>query len=249
MTDDNKTHFGFKDVSWKEKQGLVNEVFDSVAVKYDLMNDIMSGGMHRLWKRFVVDMASVRPGFKILDLAGGTGDLTHAFAKQVGDDGRVVLADINPHMLAEGQKRVDAKGLFNRVDICQLNAEKLPFPDNTFDRITIGFGLRNVRDKQAALEEMHRILKPGGFMMVLEFSKPTTKPLAKLYDFYSFKLLPKMGKVVAKDEESYLYLAESIRKHPDQETLKSMMLAAGCEKVDYHNLTGGIVAVHRGFKA
>lgn len=244
-----KTHFGYQDVSWDKKQGLVNEVFDSVAGNYDLMNDLMSAGMHRLWKRFVVDMAAVRRGYKILDLAGGTGDLTQAFAKQVGDDGRVVLADINPHMLAEGQKRVDAKGLFNRVDICQLNAESLPFPDNHFDRMTIGFGLRNVRDKQKALGEMHRVLKPGGFMMVLEFSKPTTKPLAKIYDLYSFSLLPKIGKVVAKDEDSYRYLAESIRKHPDQETLKNMMLEAGCSSVDYHNLTGGIVAVHRGFKA
>lgn len=244
-----KTHFGYKDVDWDQKQGLVNEVFDSVASKYDIMNDLMSGGLHRLWKRFVVDMASVRPGHKVLDLAGGTGDLTQAFAKQVGDEGKVVLADINPHMLKEGQRRLDAKGIFGRVGICELNAESLPFSDNTFDCMTIGFGLRNVRDKDAALKEMCRVLKPGGKCFVLEFSKPIFKPLAKIYDLYSFSLLPKVGKVVAKDEASYRYLAESIRKHPDQETLRQMMLDAGFGTVDVHNLTGGIVAVHKAVKA
>lgn len=244
-----QTHFGYKDVSWDEKQGLVNEVFDSVAGKYDIMNDLMSAGLHRLWKRFVIDMASTRPGHRVLDLAGGTGDLTQAFARQVGDEGKVILADINREMLLEGQKRLDAKGIFGRVEVCELNAESLPFPDNHFDTITIGFGLRNVRDKDAALREMHRVLKPGGQCMVLEFSKPVHKPLAKIYDLYSFTLLPKIGKLVANDEASYRYLAESIRKHPDQEKLQSMMLDAGFSKVDVHNLTGGIVAVHRGEKA
>lgn len=243
-----ETHFGYKDVSWDKKQGMVNEVFDSVASKYDIMNDLMSAGMHRLWKRFVVDMASVRPGHKVLDLAGGTGDLTQAFAKQVGNEGKVILADINREMLAEGQRRLDAKGIFKRVEICELNAESLPFPDNTFDCMTIGFGLRNVRDKDAALKEMNRILKPGGKCFVLEFSKPVIKPLAKIYDIYSFSLLPKIGKLVANDEDSYRYLAESIRKHPDQETLKQMMLDAGFGTVNVHNLTGGIVAVHYGVK-
>jgi len=260
-SDNSKTHFGFKDVSWDQKQGLVNQVFDSVAENYDLMNDLMSGGLHRLWKRFVIDMAKAKPGDQILDLAGGTGDLAQAFIPQILNpnlnsnsdpkktkSGQVVLADINFHMLAEGQKRLDSKGLFQGISLCQLNAESLPFPDQYFDLITMGFGLRNVRDKDQALKEICRVLKPTGKVFILEFSKPTQPLFSKIYDFYSFKILPKIGKLIAKDEDSYRYLAESIRKHPDQVQLQTKMLEAGFAQVDFHNLTGGIVAVHVGQK-
>ena len=242
------THFGFKTVAETEKEHLVADVFHSVAEKYDLMNDLMSFGIHRLWKRFTIDCAGVRPGQKILDLAGGTGDLTAKFSRLVGDSGEVVLADINDSMLKVGREKLRNKGLVNNIRYVQANAEALPFPDNYFDLITIGFGLRNVTHKEQALASMYRALKPGGRLLVLEFSKPTNVVMSKLYDFYSFKVLPKMGQLVAKDSDSYQYLAESIRMHPDQETLKAMMETIGFEQVTYHNLTQGVVALHRGFK-
>jgi len=242
------THFGFKTVAETEKEHLVADVFHSVAEKYDLMNDLMSFGIHRLWKRFTIDCAGVRPGQKILDLAGGTGDLTAKFSRLVGDSGEVVLADINDSMLKVGREKLRNKGLVNNIRYVQANAEALPFPDNYFDLITIGFGLRNVTHKDQALASMYRALKPGGRLLVLEFSKPTNVVMSKLYDFYSFKVLPKMGQLVAKDSNSYQYLAESIRMHPDQETLKAMMETVGFEQVTYHNLTQGVVALHRGFK-
>ncbi|MDD2343597.1 bifunctional demethylmenaquinone methyltransferase/2-methoxy-6-polyprenyl-1,4-benzoquinol methylase UbiE [uncultured Tolumonas sp.] len=242
------THFGFKTVAETEKEHLVADVFHSVAEKYDLMNDLMSFGIHRLWKRFTIDCAGVRPGQKILDLAGGTGDLTAKFSRLVGDSGEVVLADINDSMLKVGREKLRNKGLVNNIRYVQANAEALPFPDNYFDLITIGFGLRNVTHKDQALASMYRALKPGGRLLVLEFSKPTNVVMSKLYDFYSFKVLPKMGQLVAKDSDSYQYLAESIRMHPDQETLKAMMETVGFEQVTYHNLTQGVVALHRGFK-
>lgn len=241
------THFGFEQVPTGEKQKRVAGVFSSVAGKYDLMNDLMSFGVHRLWKRFVIDLAQVRPGERVLDVAGGTGDLTREFAKLAGDKGQVVLSDINAAMLGEGRKRLIDAGLVN-IPLAQANAEKLPFADASFDCITIGFGLRNVTDKDAALRSMTRCLKPGGRLLVLEFSKPLFEPLAKIYDQYSFKLLPMMGRMVANDEASYRYLAESIRMHPDQDTLKKMMEAAGLGRVQVYNLSGGIVAVHRGYK-
>ena len=254
MTQDKKsgttaktTHFGYEQVPVAEKQQRVAGVFSSVASRYDLMNDLMSLGIHRLWKRFVIDLAGVRAGERVLDVAGGTGDLTREFSKLAGDKGLVVLSDINAAMLAEGRRRLVDHGIVS-VPLAQANAEKLPFADDSFDCITIGFGLRNVTDKDAALRSMRRCLKPGGRLLVLEFSKPTVAPLAKIYDQYSFKLLPLMGKLVAGDEASYRYLAESIRMHPDQETLKQMMTDAGLERVQVYNLTGGIVAVHRGFK-
>lgn len=242
------THFGFKTVAETEKEHLVADVFHSVADKYDLMNDLMSFGIHRLWKRFTIDCAGVRPGQKILDLAGGTGDLTAKFSRLVGDTGEVVLADINDSMLKVGREKLRNKGLVSNIRYVQANAENLPFPDNYFDLITIGFGLRNVTHKDKALASMYRALKPGGRLLVLEFSKPTNAVMSKLYDFYSFKVLPKMGQLVAKDSDSYQYLAESIRMHPDQETLKAMMQSAGFENVDYYNMTAGIVALHRGYK-
>ncbi len=242
------THFGFKTVAETEKEHLVADVFHSVADKYDLMNDLMSFGIHRLWKRFTIDCAGVRPGQKILDLAGGTGDLTAKFSRLVGDTGEVVLADINDSMLKVGREKLRNKGLVSNIRYVQANAENLPFPDNYFDLITIGFGLRNVTHKDKALASMYRALKPGGRLLVLEFSKPTNAVMSKLYDFYSFKVLPKMGQLVAKDSDSYQYLAESIRMHPDQETLKGMMEEVGFEQVTYHNLTQGVVALHRGFK-
>lgn len=242
------THFGFEQVAAEEKAGKVAEVFHSVASKYDVMNDVMSFGVHRLWKRYTIDMARARPGNRVLDLAGGTGDLTKAFAKQVGADGEVVLSDINSSMLGQGRIRLTDQGVLGNVRFVQANAEALPFPDNHFDVITIAFGLRNVTDKAKALASMYRVLKPGGRLLVLEFSKPVIPGLAPIYDTYSFKILPKMGKMIAGDEESYRYLAESIRMHPDQETLKQMMMDVGFERADYHNLTGGIVALHRGYK-
>ncbi len=248
MTDNNSTHFGFETINAQEKAGRVKAVFDSVASRYDLMNDLMSFGIHRIWKRFAVELAGIRRGQKILDLASGTGDLAARFAGLVGPDGLVVMTDINAAMLNQGRIRMADEGLVGNLAYTQVNAEQIPFPDNSFDCITIAFGLRNVTDKQQALNEMQRVLKPGGRVLVLEFSHPQGKPLKSVYDLYSFKLLPKIGKVVANDEESYRYLAESIRMHPDQETLKGMMEQAGLERCDYHNLTGGIVAVHRGFK-
>ena len=250
MSRDNKsgtTHFGYQEVPLGEKQKRVAGVFTSVAQKYDLMNDLMSMGVHRIWKRFAIDLAGVRPGEKVLDVAGGTGDLSREFAKLAGPRGLVILSDINAAMLGEGRTRLADKGVVN-VPVAQLNAEKLPFPDGSFDLITIGFGLRNVTDKDAALRAMTRCLKPGGRLLVLEFSKSLAEPLAKVYDQYSFKLLPLMGKLVAKDADSYRYLAESIRMHPDQGTLKGMMESAGLSRVQVYNLTGGIVAVHRGFR-
>ena len=248
MTDNKSTHFGFETIDAQEKAGRVKAVFDSVATRYDLMNDLMSFGIHRIWKRFAVELAGIRRGQQILDLASGTGDLAARFAGLVGPDGLVVMTDINAAMLNQGRIRMADEGLVGNLAYTQVNAEQIPFPDNSFDCITLAFGLRNVTDKQQALNEMCRVLKPGGRVLVLEFSHPQGKPLKTVYDLYSFKLLPKIGKVVANDEESYRYLAESIRMHPDQETLKGMMEQAGLERCDYHNLTGGIVAVHRGFK-
>ncbi len=246
---DKTTHFGYEDVSWDEKQGKVAGVFHSVAQKYDVMNDLMSMGVHRLWKRFTIELSGVRAGQKVLDIAGGTGDLAAKFSRLVGSEGQVVLADINESMLKVGRDRLADMGIVNNVLFVQANAQQLPFPDNYFDCITIAFGLRNVTDKDEALRSMYRVLKPGGQAMILEFSKPTVKPLAPIYDFYSFKLLPLMGKLIANDAESYQYLAESIRMHPDQDALKEMMQQAGFINCEYHNLSAGIVALHRGFKA
>lgn len=249
MSDKQKTtHFGFQEVPVEEKVQRVGEVFHSVASKYDVMNDVMSLGIHRLWKRFTIDQAAVRKGMRILDLAGGTGDLALRFTRLVGDDGEVVLADINEAMLREGRSRLIDKGVVGNIRYAQVNAEYLPFPDNYFDVITIAFGLRNVTDKDAALRSMHRVLKPGGKLLVLEFSKPISKTFGKFYDAYSFKMLPLMGKLITNDAESYQYLAESIRMHPNQETLKNMMENAGLERCDYYNLSGGIVALHKGYK-
>ncbi|RJT37666.1 bifunctional demethylmenaquinone methyltransferase/2-methoxy-6-polyprenyl-1,4-benzoquinol methylase UbiE [Rahnella woolbedingensis] len=242
------THFGFRTVAKDEKQEMVAEVFHSVAAKYDLMNDLMSFGIHRIWKRFTIDCSGVRPEQRVLDLAGGTGDLTAKFSRLVGEKGEVVLADINDSMLKMGREKLRNLGIVGNVSYVQANAEALPFPDNYFDCITISFGLRNVTEKEKALRSMFRVLKPGGRLLVLEFSKPVLKPLSKAYDTYSFHILPRIGELVAQDAESYRYLAESIRMHPDQETLKGMMGDAGFENVTYHNLTGGIVALHRGFK-
>lgn len=246
---ENTTHFGYKDVPTEEKQGMVADVFHSVAAKYDVMNDLMSFGVHRLWKRFTIDMSGVRPGNKVLDLAGGTGDLTKKFSKIVGPSGKVVLADINSSMLEVGRERLTNQGYVGNIEYVQANAQYLPFEDNTFDVITIAFGLRNVTDKDEALRSMLRVLKPGGRLLVLEFSQTTNPMLKKAYDLYSFTALPLMGKLVTNDSESYKYLAESIRMHPDQETLKGMMEEAGFARVSYHNMTGGMVALHRGIKA
>jgi demethylmenaquinone methyltransferase/2-methoxy-6-polyprenyl-1,4-benzoquinol methylase len=245
---DNTTHFGYKDVPAEEKQAMVADVFHSVAAKYDVMNDLMSFGVHRLWKRFTIDMSGVRPGNKVLDLAGGTGDLTKKFSKIVGPSGTVVLADINSSMLEVGRERLTNQGYVGNIEYVQANAQYLPFEDNTFDIITIAFGLRNVTDKDEALRSMFRVLKPGGRLLVLEFSQTNNPLLKKAYDLYSFTALPLMGKLVTNDSESYKYLAESIRMHPDQETLKGMMEDAGFNRVSYHNMTGGMVALHRGIK-
>jgi demethylmenaquinone methyltransferase/2-methoxy-6-polyprenyl-1,4-benzoquinol methylase len=245
---DNTTHFGYKTVAEEQKAGLVRGVFDSVAGKYDIMNDLMSLGIHRLWKRFAVELAGVRRGQRVLDLASGTGDLADRFADLVGPDGQVVMSDINNAMLSTGRDRMLDRGHGGNLSYCQVDAEIIPFPDNSFDLVTIAFGLRNVTHKEQALKSMYRVLKPGGRALVLEFSNPTTKPLARIYDAYSFGLLPMMGKLVANDPDSYRYLAESIRMHPDQDTLRAMMAAEGFEDCRYHNLTGGIVALHRGWK-
>ncbi len=245
---DKTTHFGFQQVPVEEKARRVGAVFDSVADRYDLMNDLMSFGIHRLWKRFAVEQSGARPGQRVLDLAGGTGDLAERLARIVGPTGKVVIADINASMLEQGRERLLDRGVTGNVDFVQANAERLPFPDGDFDCVTIGFGLRNVTDKQAALNEMYRVLKPGGRALVLEFSRPVAPGLKPLYDFYSFRVLPLIGQAVAKDADSYRYLAESIRMHPDQQHLKDMMEQAGFEDCDYFNLSGGIVALHRGYR-
>jgi len=248
MSDDKTTHFGYQEVPVAEKQQRVRAVFDSVATRYDLMNDLMSMGVHRLWKRRTVELAGVRRGQRVLDLAAGTGDLAEKFARIVGPDGEVVMTDINEAMLNEGRARLVNAGVVGNMDYALANAEKLPFDDNSFDCVTIGFGLRNVTHKQFALNEMYRVLRPGGRALVLEFSHPVSQPLSRAYDLYSFTMLPIMGRFVAGDADSYRYLAESIRMHPDQETLLSMMEQAGFERASYVNLTGGIVAIHRGYK-
>lgn len=242
------THFGFKEVLVEDKEKLVKGVFNSVAPKYDLMNDILSLGIHRLWKQHTVLVSGVKPGDRVLDLAGGTGDFTVKFSKVVGANGEVILSDINEEMLKVGKQRLDNLGITDNVRVQWANAEELPFEDNYFDCVVISFGLRNVTNKDKALKEIHRVLKKGGRGFVLEFSKPTNKALESIYNFYSFNFLPIAGELVAKDADSYLYLAESIRKHPDQETLKQMMKDAGFARVGYQNLTGGIVALHRGYK-
>ena len=241
------THFGYKDVPVGEKAGHVRDVFDSVATRYDIMNDLMSAGLHRLWKRHTIDQAAARPGHHVLDLAGGTGDLAIKFARQVGPHGHVVLADINAAMLEHGRRRLVDAGIAGNVELAQVDAEVLPFADNTFDRVSIAFGLRNVTDKEGALAEMNRVLKPGGKVLILEFSEPS-RAIKPAYDLYSFKVLPLLGRLIAKDPESYQYLAESIRMHPDQETLLGMMQDAGFERCRYNNLTAGIVALHTGYK-
>ena len=248
MTTENTTHFGYKQVATDDKVSMVRGVFDSVASNYDIMNDLMSFGVHRIWKKVAIQLANVRNGDQILDLAGGTGDLTTLFEKRVGKEGSVVLADINSEMLRTGRDRLIDRGLVGNIRYAQVNAECLPFEDNTFDCVCIAFGLRNVTDKDAALRSMHRVLKPGGRVIVLEFSHPIDKVTEQVYDFYSFKLLPKIGKFVAKDEDSYRYLAESIRMHPKQDELKTMMENAGLERCEYFNMSQGIVAVHRGYK-
>lgn len=241
------THFGYETVAVDDKARRVRGVFDSVASNYDLMNDMMSGGLHRLWKRFTVEQAAIRRGQSVLDLAGGTGDLARKFAGQVGSDGHVVLADINASMLAEGRRRLTDAGVAGNLSIAQVDAENLPFAPASFDCVSIAFGLRNVTNKDAALSSMFRVLKPGGKALILEFSKPV-RALKPAYDIYSFKVLPFLGKMVAGDEASYQYLAESIRMHPDQETLKEMMQDAGFERCRYHNLVGGVVALHVGYR-
>ena len=247
MSDDKTTHFGYEDVAWDEKEARVRGVFDSVASRYDLMNDLMSGGIHRLWKRFTIAQTRLRPGMRALDVAGGSGDLALKMAELVGDEGEVILSDINEAMLEEGRRRVIDAGMHKRIQCVLANAQSLPFDDASFDCVTIAFGLRNVTDKPTALKEFRRVLKPGGQLLVLEFSQPD--PLLKpFYDLYSFQVLPRLGRWVTGDEDSYRYLAESIRMHPDQETLKTMLEDAGLERCRYHNLTGGIVALHTGVR-
>ena len=248
MTDENTTHFGYKTVDAEKKVDMVAGVFDSVAAKYDVMNDAMSFGIHRIWKQLTIDQSGVRPGQHVLDLAGGTGDLAIKLAKRVGPSGSVVLSDINESMLEVGRDRLTDKGIVGNVTYQLANAESLPFNDNSFHCVTMAFGLRNVTNKDKALESIFRVLKPGGRLLVLEFSKPVLPVLSKVYDSYSFNVLPAMGKLIANDAESYRYLAESIRMHPDQETLKTMMEQVGFENTSYQNFTGGIVALHKGFK-
>lgn len=242
------THFGFKDVPKEEKARLVGDVFSSVADKYDVMNDFMSFGVHRLWKKFTIARSRVRPGHKILDVAGGSGDLAAAFAKRVSPTGEVILTDINPAMLERGRAKLVDNGLGESIKCVLTDAEKLCFDDNYFDRVSISFGLRNVTRKDRALAEMARVIKPGGCALILEFSHPVSKTFAQLYELYSFKVIPKIGSVIAKDADSYQYLVESIRKHPNQETLKKMMLDNGFDQVTYHNMTNGVVALHIGYK-
>ena len=244
---DKTTHFGYKEVPTKDKEKLVKGVFDSVASNYDLMNDVMSFGIHRLWKQYAIDIANVKKGDAILDLASGTGDLIKLYHKKIGNSGRIVSSDINEAMLDEGKRNLINSGVLG-IEFVQANAEKLPFEDNSFDLVSIAFGLRNVTDKDKALSEMCRVLKPGGILIVLEFSKTTNPVLEKIYDAYSFNLIPKFGSWFAGDEDSYQYLAESIRKHPDQETLKQMIIDAGFDMCEYQNLTSGVVAIHKGIK-
>ena len=242
------THFGFENVKVEEKAGKVAEVFHSVAAKYDIMNDLMSFGIHRIWKRLTIESSGVRPGHRVLDIAGGTGDLTMQFSKRVGEQGEVILADINASMLAVGRDRLLDKGYGSNIKFVQANAECLPFPDNYFNAVSIAFGLRNVTHKDKAIASMLRVLKPGGRLLILEFSKPSNPVLSEVYDKYSFTALPVMGRMITNDSESYKYLAESIRMHPDQETLKQMMDDAGFVNTRYQNMTGGIVALHTGIK-
>jgi len=248
MSNDNTTHFGFSQVPLEDKVNKVRGVFDSVASQYDVMNDLMSLGIHRIWKRVAVQLSNVREGEKVLDLAGGTGDLTTLFSKRVGKSGNIILADINAAMLTRGRDRLIDKGIVGNIDFAQVNAECLPFADNSFDCVCIAFGLSNVTDKDAALRSMYRVLKPGGRVIILEFSHPIDKITEKVYDFYSFNILPKIGEIIAKDASSYQYLAESIRMHPKQDELKAMMETAGLDKCEYFNMSQGIVAVHRGYK-
>ncbi|MEZ5473084.1 MAG: bifunctional demethylmenaquinone methyltransferase/2-methoxy-6-polyprenyl-1,4-benzoquinol methylase UbiE [Marinicella sp.] len=245
---DKTTHFGFKEVATEDKEKLVGKVFTSVASKYDLMNDLMSGGVHRLWKRHFVATSGIHEGDLVLDLAGGTGDIAKLLMPQVGKKGKVIIGDINQAMLDVGQDRMIDAGFFGRFECVQMNAEALPFEDSSIDAITMAFGLRNVTNKLQALKEMHRVLKPGGKTLVLEFSKVNNRVLKQLYNFYSFKLLPEIGHIVAKDRDSYQYLVESIEQHPDQETLQAMFEQAGLEMCGYENLSGGIVAIHKGYK-
>jgi demethylmenaquinone methyltransferase / 2-methoxy-6-polyprenyl-1,4-benzoquinol methylase len=247
MEQQKTTHFGFQEIPVEEKASKVAEVFHSVANRYDLMNDLMSLGIHRLWKRFAVEASGIRSGMRVLDLAGGTGDLATAFAERVGDKGQVVLVDINSSMLKLGRKRLTNEGKVGNLSYVQADAECLPFPSNYFDRITIAFGLRNVTHKETALRSMYQTLKPGGQLLILEFSKPTSW-LTPAYDAYSFWILPQLGKLVTGNGDSYRYLVESIRQHPDQETLSLMMQAAGFDRCEFHNLSHGIVALHRGYK-
>ena len=249
MSEKDTTHFGYKEVEKDAKAGMVADVFHSVAAKYDVMNDLMSAGIHRIWKRFTIELSGVRKGNAVLDIAGGTGDLAAKFSRIVGPEGRVVLADINDSMLQVGRDKLLDTGHHGNIEFVQADAQFLPFPDDSFDCITIAFGLRNVTEKETALRSMLRVLKPGGRLLVLEFSKPDNELLSKAYDTYSFRVLPFMGRLVANDAESYQYLAESIRMHPDQETLKQMMEDAGFNRVEFHNMTGGIVALHKGIKA
>lgn len=248
MHKEKTTHFGYQEVPTKEKAHLVGQVFSSVAEKYDLMNDLMSFGIHRFWKDIAVNCGAISPGMKILDLAGGSGDLTRRLSPLVGDAGEIILADINADMLNQGAKNLLDHGIHGNVKIIQANAEDLPFSDNYFNRIFIGFGLRNVTQQMAALNSMYRVLAPGGMLLILEFSKPQAFGLKSLYDLYSFSMLPKLGQWIANDADSYRYLAESIRMHPDQETLKNMMVDAGFEQCKFINLSGGIVAIHKGYK-
>lgn len=242
------TDFGFTEVKTEDKKRLVGQVFDSVADKYDLMNDLMSAGIHRIWKQFTIDCSGVRSGHRVLDLASGTGDLALAFARRVGSSGQVVMSDINHAMLTVGRDKTINRGVIGNIAHVLADAQHLPFADNRFDVVTIAFGLRNVTDKAKALDSIYRVLKPGGRLLVLEFSKPTQQWLEWVYDKYSFNVLPLLGKLVANDSASYRYLAESIRMHPDQETLKAMMAETGFEHTEYFNLTSGIVALHRGYK-
>jgi demethylmenaquinone methyltransferase / 2-methoxy-6-polyprenyl-1,4-benzoquinol methylase len=245
---DRKVDFGFEKVAWGEKAERVRSVFASVAGKYDVMNDLMSFGVHRLWKQFTLSLTGLKPGQRALDVAGGTGDLAMGLLRQVGKSGHVVLSDVNPAMLEIGRDRLLDRGFVGNVECIVADAERLPFEENSFDCVTIGFGLRNVTDKAAALKSMHRALKPGGQLLVLEFSTPVAPGLKPIYDAYSFRVLPALGRLVAQDADSYRYLAESIRMHPNQETLLDMLRAAGFAQTRYHNLSGGIVAVHRGYR-
>ena len=243
-----KTHFGFREVDENKKESLVADVFSSVASKYDVMNDVMSFGIHRIWKKIALNQTGLKKGQSALDVAGGTGDLTYYLSQQVGLTGKIIISDINPDMLEQGRQRLLDRGVAGNVEFVEANAEDLPFDDNQFHCITIAFGLRNVTSQSKALASMYRVLKPGGRLLVLEFSKPVIPGLNTAYDFYSFNVLPKMGKLIANDSESYQYLAESIRMHPDQQTLKGMMQEAGFERCTFHNMSGGIVALHKGFK-